>query len=161
VISVIAIVNSLNDCIKVALHDSAGTAVLSAGNTLYVNVRKLDVETISQLLGKQNIRTLLEHGTFKHYDGQITQTTTLYTVPSNKRVIIYSVTLMNYATETVWAFTKGTSLQDRLVYCDEHTIAINNKILYIFNEGELLKLELVSGAQNLLYNIDGVEVDIP
>lgn len=161
----------------VNIKDSAGTDILlDSGslktidqeiksckygeNRLDVNIGLFGGSSASHLLGKQNIRTLLEHGTFKQFDGQVSVTTTLYTVPANKRVIIYSVSLLCSGAGGNWAFCKGTGLQDRLIYHQSSSDIGNNKIIYIFDENEIIRLEELSGEINMIHNIHGVEVDI-
>ena len=144
--------DSVNDGIKTVdqrLNFTAGS--------LNTNLNKINAQVISHLVGKQNIRNFLEHGEKKDFDGQITGTTTVYTVPANKRLFIFAI-ISRCSTTGNWTLKRGGGLQDYL-YNIVDTAFSYNTVMYVFNAGDLISFQENTGTATLIYQVQAIEVD--
>lgn len=145
--------------LKVALFDSSGDAVNFIGENFIVDLRLIGADSISQLGGKLNVRNYLEHGLGKYFQDQTNATAVIYTVPANKRFILFHAVFW-LSTTGDWDFDMGGGLQDELLTVVSATkVRIPNPM--IFEAGESLSVTEISGTATMLYNMSGIEVSIP
>lgn len=109
------------------------------------------------LIGKRT--DLLEYGIFKLFEVvAATGNTTIYTVPANKRLFVYNLTV-KLSNTGVWMLARGSAVEQYLYEFSNATYQYIDKI-QIFDENEVIQIREISGSATMTCSLRGIEVDI-